>query len=761
MNMPNPTSRPIEPIVGALRVAGGASRDAEPCAAAPPPPPRVARGRENERFFLLLDLDKAASPHLYRELREAAVQAYWSAAGSVTAALRKAAAAASRHLFHTNRALGSARPRSDPSRRCYGALTCAAWHGEDLFIAQAGPARPCVLRGDFLKCFCDEKLPQLGMAPLTGVRLYHSYVAAGDTLLLASPALLREASGDALARVLARAEVQDVTAGLEQIAAGADQVALVVRWEAPGKADVGREPLLRLRRPRAAASRPPERPVAEQTVEPRQPPAPKPEPRPKPARSKPGLSERIGRAIQRLKPSPRPKPVHQGPGLGERIGQGIRRVGHGLGRGIAGAGAWLVGGAGALFRRMLPGPERETRRQERSPRPVPKENRAVMVIVALSIPVLVAIVVALAYGSFGKEARFQRLIDRAQEGITLAEEAGIASEEARPHWEAALEYADAAVEWRPDDAAAAALQAQSQAALDILDGVVRLDPTRLVDLGPGAAPRQLVIHGQTVFVLDPASGWVVQLTLNPTGDGVLEQDIPSPLIRTGQQIGDREIGELVDFAWMNPGGERQTSALTILEAGGALVSYDPAWGDAEGGTNLARSLLGTPPTGAARAVDSFEGRLYILDTVAGQIWRYEPRGDTYPEQPDRYFVTPPPKPLEDVLDMAIDGNIYLLYADGTILKFLQREPQPFEVRGIPDGLGRAIAFTVDQDSDSGAVYVADQTNNRVIELKPDGAFHAQFRAEGAFDGLESLAVDETAGRLYVISGKRLYTASLP
>ncbi|MEA3339661.1 MAG: hypothetical protein U9R15_06815, partial [Chloroflexota bacterium] len=727
-----------------------------------------ARGRENERFFILLDLDRAASPHLYRELREAAVQAYWSATGSVTAALRKAAAAASRHLFHANRALGSASRalgsaslRSDPSRRCYGALTCAAWHGEDLFIAQAGPAHPCILRGDFLKCFCDEKLPQLGMAPLTGVCLYHSYVAAGDTLLLASPALFREASGDALARVLARAEVQDVTAGLEQIGAGADQVALVVRWETSGKAGVGREPLLRLRRPRAAASRPSERPVAEQAVEPRQPPAPRPEPRSKPIRSKPSLSERIGQAIQRLKPRPRPKPVRQGPGLGERIGQGIRRVGRGLGRGIAGAGVWLVGSAGTLFRRMLPGPEREARRRERTRRPVPKENRTVMAIVALSIPVLVAIVVALAYGSFGKDARFQRLIDRAQEEITLAEEAGIASEEARPHWEAALEYADTAIEWRPDDTAAAALQAQSQAALDILEGVIRLDPIRLVDLGPGAAPRQLVIHGQTIFVLDPASGWVIQLTLNPTGDGLLEQDVPSPLIRTGQQIGDREIGELVDFAWMNPGGERQTSALTILEAGGALVSYDPAWGDAEGGTNLARSLLGTPPTGAARAVDSFEGRLYILDTVDDQIWRYDPRGDTYPEQPDRYFVTPPPKPLEGVLDMAIDGNIYLLYADGTILKFLQRELQPFEVRGIPDGLGRAIAFTVDQYSDSGAVYVADQANNRVIELKPDGAFHAQFRAKGAFDGLESLAVDETAGRLYVISGKRLYTASLP
>jgi hypothetical protein len=49
----------------------------------------------------------------------------------------------------------------------------------------------------------------------------------------------------------------------------------------------------------------------------------------------------------------------------------------------------------------------------------------------------------------------------------------------------------------------------------------------------------------------------------------------------------------------------------------------------------------------------------------------------------------------------------------------------------------------------------------VIKLEPDGAYGAQFHAEGIFASLEALAVDETAGRLYIISGGRLYVASLP
>jgi len=385
--------------------------------------------------------------------------------------------------------------------------------------------------------------------------------------------------------------------------------------------------------------------------------------------------------------------------------------------------------------------------------------------VAIGIPVMLAIVVALAYLSFGERARFQDSINQAQEDIALAQAAGGISEEARAHWEAVLEHASAAAALQPDVPVATELQIKAQAALDSLDGVVRLTPVQLWDFGPGTVPRQLVIHGQMVFVLDPVGGWVTQLTLNADGDNVIEQGDAPILVRTGQQVGEGEVGGLVDFTWVGLGGERQTSGLLILEENGALVNYDPAWMDEGGAPRLTRSLLGTPPTGTSRAVGSFGGRFYILDTVAGQIWRYEPRGYVYPEQPDRYFVVPPPRSLEDALDMAIDGSVYILYSDGTIIKFLGGEPQPFGVSELPGDISRVVALAVDPDGSSGEVYVADQDNGqdggRVVVLGPDGAFRAQFRAGGAFDALEALAVDEAARRLYVVSDGRLYVVSLP
>ncbi len=721
----NPASSPIKSIVGTLCIANGTRlEDAAPYATALNPPPRATRGRESEQLFILLDLTGPASPHLYRELREVLAQTYWATTGSITAALRQAATAANRYLFDNNL-------HSVPSDRCYSGIICAALHDDDLFILQAGSGRACFLHRDRLECFSHGKeLTPLGMGRLANVRLHHAFIAPGNTLLLAPSALIQEAGGEAIARVLPRAGVHEVLEGLEQVGAGADFAALVVRWALPEKVPVDRE----------APPQPPPRPS-------RKPPRPKPRARPKPTRELgPSLGERMGKVIRSI-----------GRGI-SAILAGIRSVGHG----IAAAGVWLARGAGTLFRRMLPGPERETRRRARPPRPVPRENRAVMMAIAIGIPVVLAIIVALAYPSFGAKSRFQEFLNQAEEEIALAQAAGGISEGARPHWEAALEHANTAATLRPDDPVATALQAQAQAAIDFLDGTIRLRPVQLEDFGPGTMPRQLVVHGQKIFVLDPIGGWVTQVTLNPTGDGVIEQgDVPI-LVQTGQQIGGGEVGNLVDFTWVSLEGGRQTSGLLILEEDGALVSYDPAWESEGGAPQLQRSFLGTPPH-SPKVVGSFKGRLYVLDTAIQQIRRYEPRGDTYPERPAHYFVDSDslPRSLADARDIAIDGSIYILYTDGAILKFLGGAPEPFDVRGLPGDLSQAVALAVDPDGSSGVVYVADQGNRRVVALGPDGVFRAQFRADGAFDALEALAVDETSRRLYVISGGRLYVASLP
>lgn len=760
----------IEPVSETLRVVDGARlEDAAPYAVALSPPRKAARGREDEYLLLLLNLSETASPRLYRELRGVVAGAYWSTPGSITAVSRRSVAAANRYLFEHNL-------NSRPSERCYGGLACAVLHGEDFFILQAGPVRSCVLHRGRLMCFPrDEQPAHLGISPVADVHLNHVFTAVGDTLLLASSALIDEAGEENLVRLLRRPGPSEVLARLEQVVSGGDFTVLVARLR-QGEEIVTEEPPARetpRARPPGKRLRPytespePSRPQARRQRVERRPTRGDEERGREPAPGRRAEEARAAVDILEHRRSGR-KP---GLSVAEWVRDGFRwlggRLGYvGRGLGVAGGGMvavgkWLGGAVGTLFEGVLPGRGRASRQRVKR-RPPPEENRAAMMAIAVGIPVLIAIIVAFAHSRFGAASRFQGIITRAEEEIALAQALGDNPQEARSHWEAALELAGRAARLHPDAESALEIQRQAQEAIDRLDHVRRLTTVELADFGSPNLKRRLALHDRMLFVIDPTSGWVARVSLNRAGDGLTDEDIPV-LVHTGQQVDGHNVGELIDAVWVDRGSGRQMSALLILEEGGALVSYDPGWQDESGSPQLRRSFLGVPPPGEAKAVATFDGRFYVLDTAAdgtGQIWRYLPRDDDYPDQPELYFANPPSRALTTARDIVIDGHIYVLYADGTIVKFLGGDPQPFEIRGVPGGLGEVVAFAVDPDTGEG-VYVADRGNARVVSLGPEGAFREQFRAEGAFNALEALAVDEETGQLYTLGGGRLYTASLP
>jgi hypothetical protein len=745
----------IEPTVSTLRYVEGSALDtAAPFAAVLAPPARVARGRQDEGIFFFFDPTGAASLDLSRGVRDVVVEAYWSTVGSVTAALRRAASLTNQYLFEHNL-------NSEPSKRCYGGLSCAVVRQNDLFLLQAGPAWACILQADKLRFFPrGEKLAHLGIGPVVDVRLNHVFAADGDTLLMASPALLSEAGKDGLLRLLPRDKVSSIVAGLGELGAEVNFTALVARWqrasvtevskpEAPGQAR-GSEALSRV--PKVSSRR--REPVEQehQTV------------KDKAVGPKPAAEKRVPVRERRM---PKRKLAVD---IVKKLRTGFRGVAHALegvwhavaavGAGAVALGRWLIGAAATTIRSMLPGAGQKTRRRAPS-RPPPEENRTVLIALAVAIPLLVIAIVTVAYLNFAAESRVQGVLQEAREQVALAQAAGSDSEEARSHWEAALRQIETAETLQPDDPSTQALREQARHALDQLDRVKRLTLTRLVDFGSKNVQRRLALGAQALFVLDSRDGWGARVGLEPVDEGEDSQDA-QVLVRIGQQVEGDEVAQLVDCAWADPEGGRQSSGLLILERDGGLVSYDPAWGSESGSPQLARLQLSPPLPGRSIAVGTYEGQFYVLDGAegGGQIWRYRPQGNAYPRPPEPYFATLPDTGLQNAVDMAIDGHIYLLYEDGTVRKFLGGELQPLELEGVPGGLGEVAGFAVDPEG-SGAVYVADRGNNRIVEFYPDGRFKAQFHAEGAFEALEAVAVGEENEQLYILDGGRLYAASLP
>lgn len=715
-----------------LRIVGGERQEKlTPHTAALDAPPQAARERRGEQLFILVDLSGAVSPRIYQEMREAIAQTYWATDGSITLALRRAVTAASRHLFQHNL-------RVDPSERCYGGMVCVVIHDEDMFILRAGSAQACVLQaGHLVYPGRHEQLKRIGIGPQPEVQLAHIFKSPDDTLLLASSALIQRADVDELGSALLQPKLEDVAAGMERMMGAGDLTALIVRWIPEAGQAASEAPL-------------------EEAIEEEPETTPQPLATPSSARAKPRQPiVSIERKDALLEAGTRLK----------ELGQTIIRP---IGRGASAVGAWLIGLVRVLFWRMLPGATREEQVKvppAKKRRAAPEENRALMMSLAIGLPILVAIIVALTYTRFGAEARVNDLVAQMNNEAELAKAAGADTEEARSHWEKVLELADDAARLEVGDEAVAELKAQAQSGIDQIDGVVRLASAQLLDFGSENPARRLIVHGSLIFVLDPAHGWVMRLTLNESNDGVLEGADAPVLVRTEQEIGEGKVGALLDLVWVEQGGNRLTSGPLIMEKDGSLISYDPAWESGEGLPQLRRFSLGVPPTGTPKVVGSYQGNFYVLDTVAddgGQVWRYRPRGDGYPDPPERYFDGAPPRPLASAIDMAIDGYIYILYDDGEILKFLGGKRTDFEMQGVPGDLDQVASFAVDAVSRSGVVYVADRGNRRVVTLAPDGSFRNQFYARGgAFDALEALAVDEAAGRLYTLSGGRIYAVALP
>ncbi|MGD1996043.1 MAG: hypothetical protein PVH62_04640 [Anaerolineae bacterium] len=671
------------------------------------PPIRRARGREETTFLLLLDLGEDVPSHLYREIREVAAQAFWSSPGSVTAALRRAVATANRSLFQANL-------QSSPEERLYGGLTCAVVSGQEVFLAQAGAAWACSLCGGLLEEFPKRRLPELGSAAYVDVRLAYLRPCPGDTLLLGSRWLSQSVPADALRRVLPREDMEVLLDGLEQVGSGGDFSALVARWPrqaVPVEAEEVEEPSVPEEEP------PAELPEAE-------------EPKTPPRRERP-------RRTLRLPPLPTLPRLPRLP---------LRAWLRWLGRGLKRLGAAVVGGLQVLFRRMLPGREMPARTRPRRKRQPPPENPRVMAGVALAILLTISVVSLVAWLNYGSALRHDLALTRAKREAAQAREV-LSSDPAaaRVHWEAVLHELESV----GDNAEAAALHTEAQEALDELNEVLWVEPTLLWDFGAQARLRSLVVQGQLVFVLDAASGSVFELTLAESGDRVMETDAAPVLIEA-----DDEVKGLVDMAWAGPGGERTADALVALEEGGTLAVYDPAWG-------LNRVYLGTLPDEADPvAIATFHGRLYVLDPQTDQVWRYRPEGDGYPSR-EPYFPVASPHPLDGARDLAIDGSIYILFADGSVEKYFEGEMIPFEVTGVPAPEPAFVAMAVNSELTNRPVFFADSADERVVVVRADGTFSAQLRArEGEFQSVQALAVNEAADRLFVLAGGRLYVLPL-
>ncbi|MBF8268260.1 MAG: hypothetical protein HW388_1768, partial [Dehalococcoidia bacterium] len=149
------------------------------------------------------------------------------------------------------------------------------------------------------------------------------------------------------------------------------------------------------------------------------------------------------------------------------------------------------------------------------------------------------------------------------------------------------------------------------------------------------------------------------------------------------------------------------------------------------------------------------GNLYVLDSMGSQVWRYVPTDQGYDSERKGVLGG---VDLRDAVDVALDGDIYVLQRGGGIIKFSGGLPRVLSQDGIDRPLSNPVAIATAPGTRY--VYVVDRGNQRIVLYNKDGLFKGQLVAPSIGPAYD-VYPDEAAGLLYILNDTGLYVASLP
>jgi hypothetical protein len=236
---------------------------------------------------------------------------------------------------------------------------------------------------------------------------------------------------------------------------------------------------------------------------------------------------------------------------------------------------------------------------------------------------------------------------------------------------------------------------------------------------------------------------------------------PEPYLSPGQSVGTAVVGPVRAAVW------RIDQVVAVDEAPNGFGYYfrnAGSWNYSKLGASEIWSLRDRLD------LEEYDGNLYVWGAQPDELLRF--RSGFYGDTPDFWFD---PNSLSDVdlstvIDMAVDGSIYLLRSDGTVTVFSFGQPVgEVKPEAITPPISIVKGFYVTGDSpEEGYFFIVDSLNERIIQMeKASGKIIQQIRvrddAPAALDALANLFVDDSGARpiLYLVNGGSILRAELP
>lgn len=367
-----------------------------------------------------------------------------------------------------------------------------------------------------------------------------------------------------------------------------------------------------------------------------------------------------------------------------------------------------------------------------------KENRKYLYIGLIIIFVLFGYLKIRANNIHHSEIKEQEEIsfayDKAKEAYEAGkEEVALGKSDGTKKFEEALLLAITAEKSPKDKEKAEELEVEIRKALDKIEKITRFyNATPVFKLADGAT--HLALLGQNLFGIN-SEGKIYS--------GTAAEKEAALLGSIGQNS-----GQIVDFATQ----ESENKLYIATDKNLVFVL------DAEPNTVSELKLSEEEGWENARAIDSYVSNLYVLDRDDNSVMKHTKNDITYSK--GSVYINAKKAGLADTVDLAVDGNIYVLSSDGSLKKFSRGTLDAnFALKNIPGSESKIYEpKKVVTNADTTYIYILDSKDSKIVRFNKNGEFVSQYAIDKV--NIDDFVINDKIKKGYILSSGNIYEFDL-
>jgi hypothetical protein len=160
----------------------------------------------------------------------------------------------------------------------------------------------------------------------------------------------------------------------------------------------------------------------------------------------------------------------------------------------------------------------------------------------------------------------------------------------------------------------------------------------------------------------------------------------------------------------------------------------------------------------ATAIATYSTNIYILSSDNGVVWKHSQIDGGYSKGTS--YLDTKKVSIQGAVDFAIDGNIYVLSNEGSVVKFVKGVYEPdFSLKNIPTPNDQIlIPKRIFTDEDTNSLFVLDKKLDRIIKFDKSGEYSNQYLLDG--QPIDNFVVNAKLQKIWILSGNKIYAGSL-